>query len=247
MPPVLRPEAHFRPYRRNVWRVIEGQSRSSTVRLVDTFAEHDTLEALLEDSKPPVPEDCRHLDFQFWSPFRYGRYPKSSRFRRAGRTPGVWYGAEEPLTAISETVWKTLAFYRASEGTPLPRRPIEHTAVMADIRTDRALDLTAPELAGAGNWTDPEDYAECLALSDAMRAVDGEAIRYASVRHPEPAANVAVLCCGAFAQPRPIQHQTWQVTLSWSLVRVSCETLNQRFMFAPGETALRFSDGTGPV
>ena len=237
---MLRPEDHFTPYRRNVWRVIEGQYRSSTVRLVDTFAEHDVLEALLEASKPPVPEPCRHLDYQFWSPFRYGRYPAHSRFRRIGRTPGVWYGAEEPLTAISETIWQKLRFFAASPATPLPRRPIEHTAVMADIRADRALELTAPELAGAGRWSDPDNHADCLALADAMQASGGEAIVYASVRHPEPARNVAVLSCAAFAQPAPLQVQTWHITLGPELVRASCETLNQRFTYRRAGTRLAF-------
>ena len=71
-----RPEASdLKPYRKTLWRIIEGQARSSTLRLVDTFDEHDTLEALLEAAKPPVPAECAHLDYQVWSPFRYGRYP----------------------------------------------------------------------------------------------------------------------------------------------------------------------------
>jgi len=242
MPPVLRPEDHFAAYRHNVWRVIEAQSRSSTLRLVDTFAEHDVLEALLEASKPPVPEPCRHLSYQFWSPFRYGRYPSASRFRRAGRTPGVWYGAEEPLTAISETIWGRLGFFAASPDTPLPRRPIEHTAVMADIRAERGLDLTAPGLVGAGRWDDPADYADCLDLADRARGAGGEVIVYRSVRHPEPARNVAVLSCAAFAQPAPIQLQTWHITYGDALVRVSCETLKQRFTFRREGTRLGFVD-----
>jgi RES domain len=222
--------------------VIEGQYRSSTVRLVDTFAEHDVLEALLEASKPPVPEPCRHLDYQFWSPFRYGRYPRDSRFRREGRTPGVWYGAEQPLTAISEAVWNRLAFFAASPGTALPRRPVEHTAVMAEIRAQRALDLTAPALSDLGNWTDPDDYTDCLALADAMHEADGGAILYRAVRHPVDARNVAVLRCDAFARPAPVQAQTWHILLGSDLVRVSCETTGVRVTYRRGETALTFAD-----
>jgi RES domain len=235
-------EAHLAPYHTALWRVIEGQYRSSTLRLVDTFAEHDVLEGLLEASKPPVPEDCRHLDYQFWSPFRYGVYPRASRFRRPGRTPGVWYGSEQALTAICEMIWGMLRFFGASEGTPLPRKPIEYSAVLADIRSPFSLDLTAEALADQGAWTDPDDYAPCLSLADAARAVGGEVIRYASVRHPGHAPNAAVLVCRAFAQPRPIRSQTWHVLYGHDLVKASCETTRGRHMFSVGATQLLFAE-----
>ena len=239
---VLLLEGHLNPYRRHLWRVIEGQYRSSTLRLVDTFAEHDVLEALLESAKPPVPPDCAHLDYQFWSPFRYGRYPKPSRFRRAGRTPGVWYGAEDALTAICEMIWGMLAFFAASQGTPLPRKPIEYTAVMADIHSPFALDLTSPALAGEGAWMHPDNYDACLALADAARDAGAEIIRYASVRHPGHAANVAVLRCAAFAQPNPIGSQTWRIQYGHDLVKTSCETTRQRYMLGVAATNLTFVD-----
>ncbi len=57
------PEADdLKPYRKALWRIIEGQARSSTLRLVDTFDEHDPLEALLEVAKPPVPAECANLE-----------------------------------------------------------------------------------------------------------------------------------------------------------------------------------------
>ncbi len=37
------------------WRVVEGQHLLSTRHLVDSAAEHDLLERLLDDTKPPVP------------------------------------------------------------------------------------------------------------------------------------------------------------------------------------------------
>ncbi|WP_291834441.1 RES family NAD+ phosphorylase [Limimaricola sp.] len=231
-------EGDFAPYQGGVWRVIEGQFRSATMRIVDTDAEQAVLEQVLEASKPPVPEECRHLDYQFWLPFRYGCYPRASRFRRAGPTPGVWYGAEAPLTAICETIWGKLAFFAASPGTALPRRPIEHTAVRARIKTPFALDLTAGHMRDRGNWTDPDDYTDCLALADDARAIGGEAIRYASVRAAEPGINVAVLRCAAFAQPRPVARQTWHILLRQGLVRAHCETTRSSHMFVPGPSGL---------
>jgi RES domain len=54
----------------------------------------------LEES--PIPPECRHLNYLLSAPFRYFPYPHASRFRRSGLTLGVFYGAEEPETAVAE-------------------------------------------------------------------------------------------------------------------------------------------------
>lgn len=239
MLPVRRPDV-YPPYRSNLWRVIEGQYRASTMRIVDTDDEQSVLEDVLEAAKPPVPTPCQHLDYQFWSPFRYGRYPRASRFRRAGPTPGVWYGSESALTAVAESIWGSLRFFAASPESPMPRWPVEHTAVMADIRVDRSIDLTAPDMANQGCWQDPSDYSDCLDLADAVREDGCQAIRYASVRHPDRKANVAVMDCAGFVQPAPIQTQTWHLMLTPTWVRAHCETLRQRHQFEVGETGLLY-------
>ena len=69
--------------------MVEAQHRVSTLKLVDTLSEQERLEQLLDASKPPVPPECRHLDYLLATPFRYGSpYPHGSRFRRAGLSPG---------------------------------------------------------------------------------------------------------------------------------------------------------------
>lgn len=230
-----------RPYRGNVWRVIEGQYRPSTARIVDTNEEQRVLEEILEDTKPPVPEPCRHLDWQFRSPFRYGSYPGPSRFRRAGRTPGVYYASEHSITALIETTWGRIQTLRASPATPWPRAAIEHTAICADIDVRTSIDLTIEPLASKGNWTDPVDYTDCLDLADTARGNDIEAIRYQSVRDPQGRANVAVLTCGAFAQPAPVRQETWKVLMAPRLIRAHCETLRQDHQYAVGEHALELA------
>src|SRR3954449_10967826 len=73
------------------WRVVEAQHRVSTLKLVDTLAEQELLERLIEETKPAVPPECRHLHYLLATPFRYGAaYPTGSRFRRDGHTDGVY-------------------------------------------------------------------------------------------------------------------------------------------------------------
>ena len=196
------------------WRFVEAQHRVSTLKLVDSLAEQAELEQILEATKPPLPEECRALDYLLATPFRYRPYPGGSRFRRAGLTPGVWYGAEAPETAAAEMVFYRFLFYAESPGTPFPDDAAEYTAFSAELATPVALDLTAGALAADQTaWTDPCDYAACQALAEDARAIGTGIIRYASVRDPAGRANLAVLTCRAFALPQPLERQGWRIRI----------------------------------
>src|SRR5579872_5694830 len=152
------------------WRLVEAQHRVSTLKLTDTLAEQALLEQLLEEAKPSLPPEARGLHYLMAAPFRYGPYPRGSRFRRAGRTPGVFYGAERPLTAAAEMAFHRLLFYAESPETPWPSNPAEYTAFNAPVRTGFALDLTLPPLdRDEASWTDLEDYEACQALAEQAR------------------------------------------------------------------------------
>ena len=124
-------------------------------KLVDTLDEQQQLEALIEDTKPPVPPECRHLHYLLSTPFRYGpAYPTGSRFRRAGISEGVFYAAEAPETAVAGMTFHRLLFFAESPDTPWPTNPAEYTAFAAEYRSKKAIDLTRGRLkahsAGAG-------------------------------------------------------------------------------------------------
>jgi RES domain len=200
----------------------------STLKLVDNLAEQQLLENLIEGTKPAVPPECRHLDYLLATPFRYGvEYPKGSRFRRPGKTLGVFYAAETPQTAAAEMAFYRLLFFAESPATPWPSDAAEYTAFAVSVATDFLLDLTEPPLvADRTPWTDPIDYQPCQALAEACRAARAEAIRYESVRDLEGRANLAILTCRVFAEPRPVERQTWRLRLSPSGVQAICEFPN---------------------
>ena len=221
------------------WRLVEAQHRVSTLKLVDTLEEQALLEDLIEETKPAIPVECRHLDNLLATPYRSGSvYPQGSRFRRAGRTLGVFYASEAVATAVAEMAFYRLLFFADSPDTPWPRDAAEYTAFSAAIRTERAIDLTRPPLSkDAKHWTAFSDYEACQALADAAREAEFHAIRYQSVRDPAKRANVAVLSCVAFAKPRPIDRQTWRIRLSASGVQALCEFPRQRVGFGRTDLA----------
>lgn len=221
-PAALRSEARARSG--TGWRLVEAQHRVSTMKLVDTLDEQALLEAELDRTKPPVPPECRHLHYLLASPFRYGRYPGNSRFRREGYTPGVFYAAEKVETAVAETAFYRLLFFAESPDTPWPKNPLEFTAFSVRFEAALAIDLTAEPLSrDAGAWTQASDYGPCLALADTARAAGIEAIRYQSVRDPGEGANIALLTCHAFAAARPSQYITWRLALSAAGVAALCD------------------------
>ena len=211
-PAALSSEA--RPHAGAAWRFVEAQHKVSTLKVVDTLAEQALLEEILESTKPRLPPECRHLDYLLHTPFRYRPYPEGSRFRRAGLTPGVWYGAATPETALAEVAFYRVLFFAESPGTPFPDDPVPFTAFSAEVATAQAIDLTTGVLARDRTaWEDLRDYRPCQDLADTAHEIGVEIILYRSVRDPQGGMNLAVLTCAAFARPAPVERQTWRVRI----------------------------------
>jgi len=223
-----------RPFAGEVWRLVEAQHRVSTLKLVDTLDEQALLEDLLEDSKPVLPPECAGLDYLLATPFRYGAaYPHGSRFRRAGRTLGVYYAGLTVETALAEMAFYRLLFFSESPATPLPANAAEYTAFSAAIATGQAIDLTCPPLdRDAASWTHPTDYAACQALAGAARQAGIDAILYRSVRDPGAGGNMALLTAKGFAAPKPLERQTWRIRLSPLGVQALCDHPPRRIGFS---------------
>jgi hypothetical protein len=207
------------------WRVVEAQHKVSTAKLTNYSDEQAILEDLIEETKPAVPEECRHLHFLLSTPFRYDP-PREhgSRFRRAGRTPGVFYAAEHVDTAIAETCFWRLLFYAESPGTSWPGDAGEFTAFSVEYATDAAVDLTlAPFTDRAAFWTHVTQYDKCQELADLCREAHIDLIRYTSVRDPQHKLNLALLRCATFARSEPIERQSWRILLGSNGARALCE------------------------
>ncbi len=199
------------------WRVVEAQHRVSTAKLTDSAGEQKILENLIEKTKPALPDECRHLHFLLATPFRYGAMrPHGSRFRRAGRSPGVLYAAENVDTAIAEMCFWRLLFFSESPATQWPDNAGEFTAFSFDYSTERAIDLTLAPLADKRTefWMHLTRYDDCQELAELARDAGVDLIKYASVRDPQHKLNFAILRCRVFARPEPAEHQTWRILLN---------------------------------
>ncbi len=214
------------------WRVVESQSRVATMKLVDSLAEQQLLEAELERSKPTIPAACQHLHWLLATPFRYAPYPHGSRFRRARQREGCLYAAELIETAIAEDAFYRLRFHLDAPGALLPRNAQERTAFSFKVRTSSGLDLTMPPLDRDRDvWMDPGNYEPCQALTDSARAAHVALLRYASVRDPGHGANWALLDCRAITTREPTRQQTWHYMIRPAQIEAVCEMPRMSLVF----------------
>ncbi len=214
--PIWTPDAlrsEVRGYAGRAWRIVEAQHRVSTLKLVDNLAEQAALEDILEATKPPLPPECRALDYS--SVHALSLSSLSGRFAvsPAGLTAGVWYGAETPQTAAAEMVFYRFLFYAESPDTPFPDDAAEYTAFAAGTGHASGAGSDGRGPRGGCRLVPSDRLYYCQALAEAARQAGVEILRYASVRDPAGGMNLAVLTCNAFAQPQPAERQTWRIRI----------------------------------
>jgi len=165
-----------------VWRGVETQYASSSLQLVDSHAEHDVLEALLEASKPPLSAETLKKHFLLFTPFRYTP-GQGSRFRALGHF-GIWYGARELEAACAEVAYWRMRFILDSAKLAKRKITTHLTFFMASVQGS-CVDLTAPPWnAFEDVWKSSQSYAETQRLAEEAEAVGIQVIQYGSVRAP---------------------------------------------------------------
>lgn len=225
-------------YAGDAWRVVEAQHIISTRKLVDSDAEQELLEDLIEADKPSLPVRTRRLHFLLATPFRYPPMRHGSRFR-ARTDPGIWYGAETRRTAFAETAFYRLFFL---EGTKAELEPItvELSAFKARIEAQRAADLVGPPFeAHRPVIASPVDYAETQQLGAAMRADGVDVFRYPSARDRDGGVCLGVMDPGVFVRgAREPDQEGWYCVATRARVEISRKTMvrpRETFAFERGE------------
>lgn len=211
--------------------MVEAQHIAATMKLVDSRAEQDVLEALLERSKPVPPHDTAGLDYLLATPFRYPPRQHGSRFR-APTDPGVFYGAATVRTAGAELGYWRWKFLQ--DAVDLERiEPVAHTAFRVEVAA-AVVDLQSPPFANeAAVWQHQTNYAPTQQFARVAREADVGGILYRSVRAPEPSWCLALLSPAGFAKPAPhAEQQTWFLGVSRHEVSLRRNTESMQFSAA---------------
>lgn len=196
-----------RSFSATLWRGVEAQHKVATLKVVDTLAEHERLEELLEQSKPPLPREASALHCLLATPFRYTS-ARPSRFR-AAHEPGVWYGARALRSACAETGYWRWRFAADSGALRNEQVVSELTFFQVQVR-GRAADLVAPPWSAFETaWMNPSDCTATHALSRAARDAELHWIHYRSVCDPQHGACGAVLRAPALRMGDLTRQHTW--------------------------------------
>ncbi len=186
--------ANLRRLGGKAWRVVEGQHVVSTRKLVDSVAEQEILERLIDRVKPPVPDEpeFRGLHYLLSTPFRYPPLRHGSRFGlRTERS--LWYGSFLPRTAFAETAYYRIIFI---EGTTADLGSItqEQSLFCVQVATRRGVDLTRPPFEEhRASIASPTSYDATQGMGADMRADGVKAFRYPSARDARGGKNLALL------------------------------------------------------
>lgn len=192
------------PVSGKLYRMVENQEQVATRRLVDNAAEHDLLESILEESKPPYHMDTPDgMDYLLKTPFRYPPLKYGSRFGTTHEA-GIFYGGMNPQVVIAEVAYYRFVYWYSPQ-EPFPK-PIQsqHTLYSARFKTDSGLDLTHEAFAEfKPQLTSPAHYQFTQQLGSVMRQQDIEAFIYQSARDPLKGSCIALFTPKAFDTLKP--------------------------------------------
>ena len=211
--------ANLRRLTGKAWRVVEGQHVISTRKLVDSREEQELLEELIEERKPPLPDEpaFEGLHYLLATPFRYPPLRHGSRFGSRNER-ALWYGSTRLRTALAETAYYRLLFL---EGTSAELGPLvlELSAFRAPYRTQRGVDLCRKPFDGhRSTLASPERYVETQRLGAEMRKAGVEGFRYPSARDAAGGINVGLFSPRAFASKLPEPPEGWSAVFTRAAV-----------------------------
>lgn len=200
----------IRPVAGTLYRLVESQEQVATLGYVDTLEEQALLEAMLEDGKPPCPDDASQLHYLLKTPFRYPPLKWGSRFGRR-HEPSLFYAGLAIEPTLAEAAYYRFVFWYSMDGEPVSDRiRTEHTLFSARYRTERGIRLHAPPFDRfEASLRHPADYTESQASGTAMRDAGVEAFEYRSARDADAGLCVALFTAKAFASKRPLRANQW--------------------------------------
>jgi hypothetical protein len=163
------------------YRIVENQEYNSTYSLVDDTAEHELLEEMIEESKPPKPGDCSFDDYLLFTPFRYPPLKDATRFGKVTeRSP--FYGSEKLDAAFAEKAYRIEKFDSDTKAI-FPNRNLSFTSFKFFANAKRYLNvLKVPFDKYKTRIHDPVNYSDSQDLGTEMRECEIQACLFESVR-----------------------------------------------------------------
>lgn len=219
-------DSELRPLRLVAWRVVEAQHEVSTRKLVDSAAEQELLETLIDRVKPPAVTGTRQ-HYLLFTPFRYPPLRNGSRFG-SRQERGIWYGADAPRTAFAEVAYYRLLFLAGTHAV-LNLLSAALSAFSVRMRSERAISLDMPPFSAHDkSISSPTSYAASQQLGREMRAAGVELVRFRSARDVLGGVNVAAFTPAVFHSASPQNFQRWHCSATTAMVEFTRNDLSRK-------------------
>jgi hypothetical protein len=197
----------IQPLQCRAHRVVESQQVIATLALVDTLAEQDLLEQLLDTAKPARPQAHRH--YLLTTPFRYPPLIHGSRFGQH-HEPSLFYAATTLPTALAETAYYRLVFLAGLSQPFAQPLNTEHTAFFVHVASDSAVLLQTPPFdEHCELLMSRTDYTITQQLGGDMRTAGITAFQYRSARDPEGGINIGLFVPQVIRSNAPQSPSRW--------------------------------------
>lgn len=184
----------------DVFRAVEGQSYISTRQLVDSDAEQEVLEELIESVKPDYPLEMNGTDdyhYLLRSPFRYPPLDYGSRFGTK-EEPSIWYGSKDLFSALHEIAFYRFLFIEQSEAE-FEKDILDYSIFSVEIFSEKGLDLTDdPFKKDELEISNPLSYEFSQDLGKKMRENEVEIFIFRSARSEKLLKNIGIFSIGPF-------------------------------------------------
>lgn len=193
------------------FRVVENQDFSSTWLLSDNSEDHELLEQMIDESKPPMPEDAANDDYLLNTPFRYPPLWEGTRFGTV-KERAPFYGSETVKAALVEKNYR-LTQFEADSDADFDNRTLSFTSFRFIADAQDCLDLLDdPFLSFKDEIHNPDSHLVGQELGTEMRECDVDACIFESVRC-SPDRNFALFTPAIFRQ-KSDEHTQWTCFIS---------------------------------
>jgi len=208
-------EQLIRPLSGLLFRLVESQEQIATLEYVDTLEEQALLEEMLEEAKPPYPEDCDDFYYLLKTPFRYPPLKWGSRFGRV-HEPGIFYGGADVQVTLAESAYYRFIFWYSMEDEPVKVKiRSEHTLFLVVYETAKGIQLHLPPFdAYRQELAHPRNYQACQLLGTAMRDAGVAVFEYLSARDHSGGICVGLFTSQGFAEKSPREMSQWLCEVS---------------------------------
>ncbi|MCU7554143.1 RES family NAD+ phosphorylase [Alteromonas sp. ASW11-19] len=178
-------------YAGSIWRIVETQEEAATYGLVDDLEEHALLEDIIDNFKPPYPDEAYGRHYLISTPFRYPPLNHGSRFGTR-HEPSYYYASEEISTCLAEAAFYRFVFFDGMEA-PFPHKVhSDHQLFSVTAVTASASDMTTVnDPVALSQLTSEKSYSFTQAVGEISREAGTQLIRYYSARCDQ-GVNVAI-------------------------------------------------------